>query len=241
MSTSRENQHKFVFDNWHAISLLWTQRILTRVQAKNVLGIIIDEQLKWHEHNDKQCKTISSRIGLLRRARDFVTQDILKTMYNSLVLPHFNYCSTVWHNFSVEHIDKLYKLQKRAARVITRSNYDIRSSQIFTLLDWRPINESLDERELVMTFKAQLGLVPNYLTQLFNLNNNINHQLRSNNRSLYIPKPRTNFLKNSFSYRGAVSWNNLPHNIIDRAITGNMSLSSFKNSLTNMSVLEKVT
>ena len=134
---------------------------ITRVQAKNVLGIIIDEQLKWHEHNDKQCKTISSRIGLLRRARDFVTQDVLKTMYNSLVLPH--YCSTVWHNFSAEHIDK---------------------------------------RELVITFKAQLGLVPNYLTQLFNSNNNVNHQLRSNNRSLYIPKPRTNFLKNSFSYRG---------------------------------------
>ena len=93
----------------------------------------------------------------------------------------------------------------------------------------------------VMAFKAQLGLVPNYLTQLFNLNNNINHQLRSNNRSLYIPKARTNFLKNSFSYRGAVSWNNLPHNIIDRAITGNISLSSFKNSITNISVLEKIT
>ena len=26
---------------------------ITRVQAKNVLGVIIDEQLKWHKHNDK--------------------------------------------------------------------------------------------------------------------------------------------------------------------------------------------
>ena len=26
---------------------------ITRVQAKNVLGVIIDEQLKWHEHSDK--------------------------------------------------------------------------------------------------------------------------------------------------------------------------------------------
>ena len=51
--------------------------------------------------------------------------------------------------------------------MIIRSNYDIRSSQIFTLLDWRLINESLDERELVITFKAQLGIVPNYLTHNF--------------------------------------------------------------------------
>ena len=30
---------------------------ITRVQTKSVLGIIVDEQLKWHAHNDKQCKT----------------------------------------------------------------------------------------------------------------------------------------------------------------------------------------
>ena len=109
---------------------------ITRVQTKSVLGIIVDEQLKWHAHNDKQCKTISSRIGLLRRSRDFVTQDVLLTMYNSLVLPHFNYCSNVWNSFSNDHINKLYKLQKRAARVITRSNYETRSAQIFQMLHW---------------------------------------------------------------------------------------------------------
>ena len=48
---------------------------IKRVESTKSLGIIIDEQLKWEEHNSKQCKTISARIGMLRRARDFVTQD----------------------------------------------------------------------------------------------------------------------------------------------------------------------
>ena len=99
----------------------------SRVQTKNVLGIIIDDQLKWHEHNVKQCKTISSRIEL-SRDRDFVTQDVLVTMYNSLVLPHFNYCSVVWYNLSINRIRKLHKSQNRAARVITKSKYDESSS-----------------------------------------------------------------------------------------------------------------
>ena len=77
----------------------------------------LDEQLKWEEHNSKQCKTISAGIGMLRRAGDFATQVVLITMYNSLVFPHFTYCSTVWHGFRADHINKLYKLQKRAARV----------------------------------------------------------------------------------------------------------------------------
>ena len=129
-----------------------------------------------------------------------------------------NYYSTVWHNSSIDHINKLHKLQKRAARVITRSNYDEKLSQIFETLNWKTIKEILDERQLVMTFKALQGPGPEYLTQLFNLNNNTSHQLQGDNRYIHLPKPRTDFLKNSFSYRGAVSWNNLPKNVIDDVI-----------------------
>ena len=35
---------------------------IQRVQNKKVLGIIIDDQLKWDKHNDGQCKTISKSI-----------------------------------------------------------------------------------------------------------------------------------------------------------------------------------
>jgi hypothetical protein len=44
---------------------------------------------------------------------------------------------------------------------------------------------------------------------------NDTYQLRSNDRKLYLNKPNTNFMKNSFSYRGAVSWNSLPAEIVD--------------------------
>jgi hypothetical protein len=37
---------------------------------------------------------------------------------------------------SCAHIEKLHKLHKRAARVITGSNYEIRSSEIFEKLGW---------------------------------------------------------------------------------------------------------
>ena len=157
--------------------------------------------------------------GLLRRARDFLTQDVLLTMYNSLVLTHFNYCSAVCHNSDIDHVNKLHKLQKRA---ITRSNYDLRSSQIFEVLNWKTIKEILDERQLVMTFKALQGLGPEYLTQIFNLNNNTSHQLRSNNRYLHLPKPRTDSLR-TVRRREAVSWNNLPKNVIDDVIKGNVT------------------
>ena len=82
-----------------------------------------------------------------------------------------------------------------------------------------------------MTFKALRGLTPNYLSDLFVVSHNTTHQLRSNDRKLYLKKPKTSYLKNSFSYRGATSWNSLPLEILDQY--DQQSTYSFKSLLNN--------
>ena len=55
------------------------------------------------------------------------------------------------------------------------------------------------------------GLAPQYLRDKFVHRNNIsNYSLRDAENKLAIPLPRTNYMKNSFSYSGAVLWNSLP-------------------------------
>ena len=56
------------------------------------------------------------------------TIDTTVNMYNALVMPYFNYCGAVWGNINKGLADKLQKLQNRAARILTFSNYDVRSS-----------------------------------------------------------------------------------------------------------------
>ena len=73
--------------------ILYGEHQIKRVREKTVLGLIIDDQLKWNRHNDEQCKKISKSIALLRKGKEFASQEELVTIYNSLVLPHFNYCS----------------------------------------------------------------------------------------------------------------------------------------------------
>ena len=50
--------------------------------------------------------------------------------------------------------------------------------------------------------------------------------LRDSFRKLNLPKPRTNYLKRSFSYSGALLWNSLPESI--RAIR---SIGQFKKEI----------
>ena len=82
-------------------------------------------------------------ITLIRRAKYFLSQNELVIMYNALVLLYFTYCSTVWSDGRYTHIDKLSKLQKRAARVITGDKYEVRFIEIFDKLRWLPIDTIL--------------------------------------------------------------------------------------------------
>ena len=128
-------------------------------------------------------------------------------MYNAFVVPNFYYCSTVWYDGS---ISKMLKLQKKAACVITGDSYDIRSDEGFRKLNWLPMNIHLQIQKHIVTFKALTGNSPAYLTKLFIRCSNETYSLRSNYNELSLAKPRTNFLKKSFSYRATKSWNNLP-------------------------------
>ena len=126
----------------------------------------MDENLNWHKHIDTQCKKISKNIALLRRTKNYMTENGLIMLYNALVLPYFTYCSTVWHQGNLTHIGKLQKLQNRAAQIITSSKYEMRSADILNKLHWEPIKRTLNHREEVMTFKALRKMTPKYISDL---------------------------------------------------------------------------
>ena len=74
-------------------------------------------------------------------------------------------------------------------------------------------------------FKIINGDAPSYLQNLFSVRGS-GYNLRDSEIKLNLPKPRTNYLKRSLCYSGALLWNSLPQNI--RMLR---SLPLFKNSL----------
>ena len=64
-----------------------------------------------------------------------------------------------------------------------------------------------------MMFKSLNGLAPVYLHDLFS-EQHTDYDLRDSFRKLNLPKPRTDYLKRSFGYSGALLWNSLPENLL---------------------------
>ena len=78
-----------------------------------------------------------------------------------------------------------------------------------------------------MVFKSFINLAPEYLgSKLTSRSMTTAYTFRDSENKLAILLPRTNYLRNSFTYSGAVLWNSLPQNLRQAE-----SLSNFKTLL----------
>ena len=191
--------------------------------------ILIKLNLNWEFQIKEISKKIASGVSAIKRIRDFVPREILLTVYNSLIQPHFDYCSVVWGCCSKGLSQKLQKLQNRAACIITFSNHDRNTDELLNSLNWYKLEHQRAASKSIMMYNAVNNQTSNYLSsRFFPRNEALSYNLRNTEGKLSIPQPRTNYCKRSFSYSGAVLWNSLPNEI-----KLSSTLNEFKSKLKN--------
>ena len=86
--------------NPEGLSLLVGGEEIKRVEGARFLGVWVDELLRWTEHVGKVKSKTAQLLGVLGRARAVLGEDSLRVLYNSLVLPHLQYCLLAWGDFT---------------------------------------------------------------------------------------------------------------------------------------------
>ena len=104
---------------------------LSRVQNFDFLGITINETLSWKPHIEKISVKISKVVGVLSKCKRYLHSSVLLKIYNSLILSRINYGITCW-GFDNQRI---YKLQKKAIRVICKTKYNAHTDPLFQKLN----------------------------------------------------------------------------------------------------------
>lgn len=85
------------------------------------LGVHLDPTLTWNVHVDYISNKIAKNIYVLRRLYGQVDLDLLLSTYHSLIASIMNYALICWGHSS--HANRIFKLQRKAIRVITGSGY----------------------------------------------------------------------------------------------------------------------
>ena len=91
--------------------------LVRNVSSGTLWGLDIDTPLSFSQHKDKICKKLSQLIALLRNMRVYPLKQRL-LYYTSIIHPLITYTSVIWSCCDKEYLNRVLKLQKRAARVI---------------------------------------------------------------------------------------------------------------------------
>lgn len=114
--------------------------------------MIFDKHLIWDAHVERIMSSLARTCGIICRLRHMLPSKIKLLLYNSLFVPHVNYCNLVWGTTSQTNIHSLKALQKKAVRHIINDPFDAHTLEIFRALNVSPI-EHFYKYNLVLKIK----------------------------------------------------------------------------------------
>ena len=104
-----------------SLNIIMGDTILERVRSIKYLGVIFDENFRWHEHVAYLSKKLSCSTGVLSKLRYYTDIKTLLQVYDSLIGSRLNYGLIVWGAACKTILQPLRVLQNRAIRLISRA------------------------------------------------------------------------------------------------------------------------
>ena len=112
-------------------------------EQEKLLGVFIDNNLSWSTHIENTLKKYNTLSYLLGRIKQYLSIPVRKIFFNARILPHLDYCCTIWGNSSADSMDSLITFQKRAARLILDKDLQTPSAELFAELKWLTFPERI--------------------------------------------------------------------------------------------------
>lgn len=206
--------------------------LLQLTDATVYLGITISANLSWNKHIDTMTSKANRVLNFLKRNLKKCPKQIKEKAYTTYVRPITEYASTVWDNNAKGNIDKIEKVQRRAARFVT-GNYERQASvtNMIQTLGWPTLQQRRHFTSLVMFYKVSHQLVAIPVTMLPPmLRDSTGHMSRYHHNLAYlIPYGRIDSYRQSFVPRTVLLWNYLPCHVVNATTcdTFKVQLASF--------------
>ena len=128
--------------------------VLEQVSSTKYLGVTITSDLKWTPHINEICGKANSTIGFLKRNLNISNRTIKENAYKSLVRPTLEYACSAWDPYQKTDIDKLDKVQRRAARYVMNRYHNTSSvTEMIETLEWHSLIDMKRNSRLSTMYK----------------------------------------------------------------------------------------
>ena len=186
------------------------QKIVKSKKWIKILGVFIDHLLSWSKHISAVKKNATNVIRKIHRINKFLPFKLKMTLYNTLIVPIFNYADVIWGGCNKVQGKRLQTTQNFAARsMLGRRKYD---SGKLALKDLKLLN--LEQRrvvhESVFAHKGLSGKLPKNIQSRYKSFLPKLSTRRSKYNKINIPQHNLTKFKKSPIYRTINSWNKAP-------------------------------
>jgi len=189
-----------------------------------LLGLYIDWKLNFNKHVNSICNKAKKKAGALMRLRKDLDPSQKLILYNSFVISSFGYCPVVWMYCGKSSNNNINRIQKRALRALY-NDFTFSYDELLKKGNHERIHITNTKSLLIEVYKSLHNESPSIMCNMF-ARKTSNYNLRTNDL-LKLPSTSTlTYGLNSFTYRGSISWNQIPD-----SIKKSENLSSFKNKL----------
>jgi hypothetical protein len=151
LNFSNANRRRSNIENG-STSLIIDEEQIARVTTMKYLSVEIAEKLNFKQHVDTTIKKMAKKVGFLGRIQLELTKTAKITIYNRIISPHLDYCSSILFLATEEYLNRMQIIQNRAMRIILRCH-------VKTMLDNLEC-QSTKQRTLVFIFKIKHNMGP---------------------------------------------------------------------------------
>ena len=175
-------------------------KVIKRVNNTKSLGLVIDEFLTWDKHMEYITKKIEQNLGMMTKIKGSVPKDSLVTLYeNHNVEPFLRYCSIIWCQCGNTLIEKVQRLQNKAARIVSGTSFEeTNHDDLLRELTWMNVKQLIGNDSQCTENLQTISEIHGYQTRFVASND------------YYLQKFSQSYGQKAFTYIGAKTWNNLP-------------------------------
>ena len=179
------------------LTLTINDDIIEQVEEFNFLGITVDQNVTWDAHITKISIKLARVIGILHKSKRTFPQHILRTIYNSLIHPHFIYGLYLWGL----KCRRIKVLQKKAVRILAFKPYISHSTPIFKTLQILKIEDLYTVQLYKLYYKLRNNLLPSYFHTFTPYYHNDHHTHDLRYTILRLPMTRREYFAECTKYQ----------------------------------------
>ena len=223
--------------------------ILQQVQNSRYLGVTISDDFKWGIHIQSMTAKASSVLGLLKRNLKHCPSSCKQLGYTAMVRSQLEYASIIWSPYQRDDINRIEKVQRRAARFISgdyTSRHEGYMSGLLAKLNLPSLESRRRSNRLAMMYNVVNNNLPavqstDHLTKLstrrriiptqykgFETSNIIRNQVNNNSKAFRYINCKTPQYRQSFFPYTIIEWNGLREEIVESS-----NLDIFRRRLTH--------